>query len=160
LQSRITTKGTDEVEYEINKTVKKVTEDIAMLKFNTAIASMMSFLNSAERDGITSAQYDTFLQILAPLAPHISEELWHLRGHKNSIHKEKWPKWSEKKLQQKKVTIAIQINGKLRGTLDTSPETDAQTLEMLAKENVSKWLNGATIKKIIVIPQKIVNIVI
>jgi leucyl-tRNA synthetase len=160
LQEKIVPKITTDVEREHHKMIKKVTQDVADLKFNTAIAAMMSFMNVTERHGLTSAMYDDFLRVLAPFAPHISEELWHNRGHKKSVHLEKWPKWSEKKLVQNEVTMAVQVQGKLRGTIQCSLQDSNDKIENMALESVIKWLDGKSPRKVIVIPGKIVNIVL
>lgn len=160
LQTKITSTTTSDVEREMHKTIKKVTEGVTELKFNTAIASLMSFLNVADKSGLTSAQFDTLITLLAPFAPHITEELWHLRGHKRSVHLEKWPRWSEKKLVSEEVTIAIQVNGKLRGTVSVTPNATEESVRTRSLKEVERWLEGKTPKRVIVIPGKIVNIVI
>lgn len=151
-----------ELESSLHKTIKKVTEDVAALKFNTAIAAMMTFLNEAERDGISHKQFDTLLMLLAPFAPHITEELWRSRGHKKSIHLEKWPKYEAKKMQSLTVTIAVQFNGKVRGTISAQPgSTEADILAIVrGHESLAKHLEGQTIRRVIVVPDRLVNIVI
>jgi leucyl-tRNA synthetase len=151
-----------ELESSLHKTIKKVTEDVAALKFNTAIAAMMTFLNEAERDGISHKQFDTLLMLLAPFAPHITEELWRSRGHKKSIHIEKWPKYDTKKMQSLTVTIAVQFNGKVRGTISAQPgSSEADILAIVrGHESLAKHLEGETIRRVIVVPDRLVNIVI
>ena len=149
------------LEPSLHALTKKVTEDINAMKFNTAIAAMMSFLNEAEKEGISREQFDTFLTLLAPFAPHIAEELWQLRGRTGSIHAEKWPKWSEKKLVRATVTIAIQINGKLRATIIAPADIDenAALIAAKAQESVAKYLDGMTIRRVIYVPGRLLNIV-
>jgi leucyl-tRNA synthetase len=151
-----------ELESSLHKTIKKVTEDMAALKFNTAIASLMSFLNEAERDGISHKQFDTFLMLLAPLAPHMAEELWHLRGHKRSRHLEKWPKYDAKKAVSAVVTIAVRFNGKVRGTV--SAQAGALEADVLAivrgHEPLAKHFEGKEPRRIILVPDRLINIVL
>jgi leucyl-tRNA synthetase len=151
-----------ELESSLHKTIKKVTEDVAALKFNTAIAAMMTFLNEAERDGISHKQFDTLLMLLAPFAPHITEDLWRSRGHKKSIHLEKWPKFDAKKMRSLTVTIAVQFNGKVRGTISAQPgSSEADILAIVrGHESLAKHLEGQTIRRVIVVPDRLVNIVI
>ncbi len=149
----------EETECELHKTIKKVGEDIAELKFNTAISQMMIFVNSAEEKGITKAQYQTFLKVLAPFAPHMTEELWHELGNTTSIHTENWPHYDEAKLIADTITIAVQVNGKLRATIDVPAEISDDELKAGAKESVAKWLQG-DIKKEVVVPGRLVNFVV
>lgn len=151
-----------ELESSLHKTIKKVTDDVAALKFNTAIAAMMSFLNEAERDGISAKQFDTLLALLAPFAPHITEELWHLRGHKKSIHVEKWPKYEAKKAVSAVVTIAVQFNGKVRGTVSAQAgASEADILALVrAHEPLAKHFEGKEPRRVIVVPDRLVNIVL
>lgn len=160
LQDKIVLEAPAEVERELHKAIKKVTEDISEMKFNTAIAALMSFINIAEKQGVTSSQFDCLLTLLAPFAPHISEELWHVRGHKRSVHLEKWPRWSDKKLIASEVTIAVQVNGKLRGTVVMPAQASENNVRNAALKEVGKWLEGKDPKRVIVIPGKIVNIVL
>src|SRR3990167_6363587 len=111
-----TNSSSDTVERLLHKTVKKVGEDIAALKFNTAISALMVLLNAVEKNGSISAQqWSVFLKLLSPIAPHIAEELWHEAGHKKSIHLEIWPAFAPALLKDENITIVIQINGKMRG---------------------------------------------
>ncbi len=160
LQEKISLGVHEETERELHKVIKKITEDVAGLKFNTAIAALMSFINVAEKHGISSSQFDSLVTLLAPFAPHISEELWHMRGHKKSVHLERFPRWSEKKLISSSITIAVQVNGKLRGTLQATPNLAEDTLKEMALTEVKKWIGEGTPRRVIVIPNKIVNIVL
>ncbi len=148
-----------------NETIKGVTEDIEALRFNTAIAKLMSWYNFlAKEDSINHEEAKTFLQLIAPFSPHIAEELWERLGEKFSIHTSVWPSFDEKALKKSTVTMAIQINGKLRGTLMTEVNelSNQKKIEELAsiQEGVSRYLRKKTVKKIVYIPGKIINFVI
>ncbi len=165
LDERVSAKGTPSVVKEIepllHKTIKKVSEDMEALKFNTAIAALMTLLNEAETYGMARKQFDTFIRLLAPLAPFISEELWSARGHKGSVHAEKWPKHEASKLAAEEVTIAVQVNGKLRGTISApSDAPEAEVLERAKSDaSVAKHLAG-TIRRVIFVPNRLLNLVI
>lgn len=146
-----------------NETVKKVTEDFDALHFNTAISQMMVFVNEAHKvDTMPKAYAEGLVQLLAPIAPHMMEELWSKFGHDESISYAKWPTYDESKLVSDTVEIIIQVNGKLRDKLEVATDTDKAKLEELARndEKVQKFIDGKNIVKVIVIPNKIVNIVV
>ena len=151
-----------ETETLLHKTIKKVTGDIEELKFNTAISTMMIFVNAAEKEGIAQKQCEAFLKLLAPFAPHITEELWRDLGHTASIHLEKWPAYDESKMKEDTVVIAVQVNGKVRATFvadaDISEKSAADIAYALPE--IAKWVSGQDIKKVIYVPGKIVNIVL
>jgi len=151
----------EDLESSLHRTIKKVTDDIAALKFNTAIAAMMTFLNEAEK-GISHAQFDTFLKLLAPFAPHMAEELWRMRAHKTSIHLEKWPKYNPKRIASSVATIAIQVNGKVRGTVSVSADAHESQVVAAAQadESVRRHLEGKIIRRTIYVPGKVLNIVV
>lgn len=151
----------ESLETELHKTIAKVGEDIQAFKFNTAISQMMIFLNAAEtQKAIGKGQWEAFLKILAPFAPHVTEELWHARGNDGSIHMATWPAYEEAKLIAKRVTIAVQVNGKVRGTIDIqTTATEAEALAA-ARAAVGKWLEGKQEKKALYVPSKIVNFVV
>lgn len=149
----------------LHKTIKKVTEDIEAFKFNTAISSMMIFLNEIEKIGsLGKLQFETFLKLLAPFAPHITEELFcredaHLG---KSIHLEEWPKWDENKIKDERVKIVVQINGKVRASFEAEAGiTEAEAVSQ-AKElpEMAKWLNGLEVKKVVFVANKVVNFVV
>ncbi|MBQ6284690.1 MAG: leucine--tRNA ligase [Bacilli bacterium] len=151
-----------EHETELHKLIKKVTDDLENLKLNTSIASLMSFINIVRKDKfITKEELRSFLILLNPLAPHITSEIYEIVFGGNIID-DKWPEFDESKAQDNEITIAIQVNGKLRGTILAPKDLDKDELLKLAKEeeNVSKHLEGKEIIKEIVIPNKIVNLVI
>ena len=166
----------------MHKTIKKVGEDIENYKFNTAISSIMEFVNVISNANVSSSLLrvsptaktsrsaaDIQLEIitnlcklLAPFAPHMVEEVWHnVLGYKSSVHLSDWPKYDPKYLIENEITIAIQINGKLRSTITIKPNLSESDVLKLAKadKKVSKWLSG-TIEKEIFIPNKLVNFVI
>jgi len=152
-----------ELETLINKTIKKVGEDIESMSFNTAISSMMILLNALEKEEVVGKiQYEILLRLIAPFAPHFTEELWHNLGYKTSIHKEGWPAFDAKKLQSETVRIAVQINGKTRDAFETEADQDENTLQnkAMALENVKKWMENKPVKKVIYVKNRLINIVI
>ena len=151
------------IEKVIHKTIKKVTEDIQTMRFNTAISGLMIAVNEIEKfEFISKVQYQTLLQLVAPFAPHFTEEIWTSLGNKKSIHISVWPKYEPSLIVDDEVTIMIQVNGKVRGSFVAPANTDQQTLEKLAKENddVKKWLEGKLVVKVIVVPKRLVNFVV
>jgi leucyl-tRNA synthetase len=151
---------TDEVV--LNSTIKKVTEDIVDFKLNTAISAMMIALNSFEETGLQKAQYEIFIKLLAPFAPHITEEIWSMLGNSTSIHLSDWPTYDPSKLLSDKVTISVQVNGKLRSTISINRDADKEQIIALAKADpsVSKWLENNSAKKEIFVPGKLINFVV
>ena len=148
--------------YEINRLIKKVGEDLENLKLNTTIAALMSFINTIKKDKyITKEELRIFLILLNPLAPHITSEMYE-RVFGGNIIDDKWPKYDETKLEEDTITIGVQVNGKLRGTIDVSRTASKEEVEEVAKnnENVKKFTDGLEIVKVIVVPNKIVNIVV
>lgn len=152
-------------------TIKKVTRDIEDEKFNTAVASMMEMVNGLykikESQGIDYSSnwrfaLESLIQILAPFAPHITEELWHEMGHDDTVHVGHWPKWDEKYLKSDTMTIIVQVNGKLRAKLELPSDMDKQGVEAaaLADENVQKFTNNKPPKKMVYVLGKLVNIVV
>lgn len=152
-------------------TIKKVTRDIEDEKFNTAVASMMEMVNGLykikESHGIDMSDewrfaLESLIKILAPFAPHITEELWHEMGHDDTVHVGHWPKWDEKYLKSSVMTIIVQVNGKLRAKLELPSDMDKQGVEeaALADENVQKFTNNKPPKKMVYVPGKLVNIVV
>ncbi len=147
----------------INQTIKKVSEDLDSMKYNTAVSSLMILLNKfEEQESITKKDYRTFLLLLNPICPHITEELNEKCHLGEVLCKSSWIEYDSSKLEDDNVTIAVQVNGKLRGTINVSRTFDEEKIKDLAKEvdNVKKYLEGHEIVKIIVIKDKIVNIVV
>lgn len=154
-----------------HSTIKKVTRDIEDEKFNTAVAAMMEMVNGLykfkESHGMQASEtwrftLESLLQILAPFAPHITEELWRELGHADTIHVNHWPKWDEKYLVSDVMTIIVQVNGKLRSRLELPADIDRQGVEeaALADANVQKFTNNKPPKKMVYVPGKLLNVVI
>jgi leucyl-tRNA synthetase len=151
-----------EFEKILHKTIKKVTDDIEAFAFNTAISSLMICLNSMEKQEVLlKDDFKKFLQILAPFAPHMTDELWHVFGEKTSVHLSPWPTYNPKFLIESKVTIGIQVNGKVRGEVTVEKDMKKAGIQalVLLDENVQKYVTGP-IKKFIYIPGKIISIVV
>lgn len=153
-----------------HSTIKKVTSDIEDEKFNTAIAAMMEAVNSYYKlkdNGITKSDewrfaIESLLMILAPFAPHITEELWHELGHGDTIHVDHWPAWDNKYLASDTMTIIVQVNGKLRAKLELAADSSKEQVEQAALSDVSvaKYLDNKQPAKVIYIPGRLVNIVL
>jgi len=146
-----------------HQTIKKVTEDIPVFKFNTAISALMILLSALEDLATVPRDvYATLLTLIAPFAPHLTDELWEQLGHTTSIHRESWPTYDEAVLAQALVTIAVQVNGKTRGMFETQPGTGRDALIEAAKNvpNVVAHLAGKTVVREIVVPDRLVNIVV
>ncbi|MBE7486933.1 MAG: Leucine--tRNA ligase [bacterium] len=147
----------------LHRTVKHVTRDIESLDFNTAISRMMEFVNAATKaDRVQKDDMERFLLVLAPFAPHIAEELWQRLGHKETLAYEKWPDYDPTLLIEDLINIPVQINGKLRDTVQVPNGSDSEALIAAAKESekVQRQLEGKTIVKEIVVPAKLVNFVV
>ena len=149
------------LEREYHYTVKKVTNDYESMSFNTAIAQMMIFINQAYKENVLPKKYaEEFLQLLNPVAPHITEELWNKLGHNESIAYEPWPTYDEEKTKSNNINLPIQINGKLRATIDIPVDEDESKIKELAHEAVKEKLEGKTIVKEIYVKNRIYNIVV
>lgn len=147
----------------LHKAIKKVTHDINSFSFNTAVSAMMIWLNELEKgDGITKKDFSTFLQLLAPFAPFITEELWSVLGESTSIHKASWPTYDEALTKDDEVTLGVQINGKLRAevTVPADAGEDVVREAVFALPRIQELLSGQEPKKTIVVPGRIVNIVL
>jgi leucyl-tRNA synthetase len=148
----------------MNKTIKKVTEDIAALKYNTAIAELMVALNTFTESPseVTKKDIETFLILLAPLAPYITEEMWTVIGNKPSIHKQIWPAYDKKALRQENFELVVQVNGKTRGALKAKRGiSEAEALELAKSDpKIGTHIGEAEIRKVIFIPNRLINIVI
>ena len=162
LRDRVTTENDGALDRIYNQTVKKVTDDFEQLHFNTAISQMMVFVNQCYKADALPLEYvEGFVKLIAPLTPHIAEELWTKLGHVGSIAYAQWPTYDESKLEEDTVEIIVQVNGKLRAKLTASQNITKDELEKqaLADEKVQHHLEGKTIRKVIVIPGKLVNVV-
>jgi leucyl-tRNA synthetase len=147
----------------LHKTIKKVTEDIEAFRFNTAISALMVLVNSLEKEKeISSEVYETFLILLAPFAPHIAEELWKALGHETSLFLAAWPEVNPEFLKDEEVEIVVQVNGKLRARVRIVAGLSQSEVEALvrADTNVQMHLEGKTLKKVIFVPDRLINFVI
>lgn len=145
-----------------HQTVKKVTEDFEALHFNTAISQLMVFINEAYKAPVLPKSYiEGFVKLLAPITPHIAEELWEKLGHTESIAYEAWPAYDEAKLVDDEIEIVVQINGKVRAKLMVPADANREALQEIAMGNtkVQEQIDGKTIRKVIAVPGKLVNIV-
>ena len=146
-----------------NSMVKRVTNDFETLGFNTAISQFMIFVNECYKVGSCPKEYaEGFIKMISCITPHMGEEIWQLYGHEGTIAYEAWPTYDESKLVDSEVNIAVSVNGKLRNTIKVAVDEDQEVVKKLAQEDekVSKHLEGKEIVKIIVVPNKIVNIVV
>ena len=162
LRDRITTFNDGKLDKVYNQTVKKVTEDFENLHFNTAISQMMVFVNEAYKaDALPYAYIEGFVQLLAPIAPHIAEELWEILGNEGGISYVPWPTFDEAALVESEVEIVCQINGKVRAKLMVPVDSSKAALEelALANEQIKEHIAGKTVRKVIAVPNKLVNIV-
>ena len=151
-----------ELESKFHKCIKKVGEDIENLKFNTAIAAMMTLLNDiCDKGSVTRGEYRTLLLLLNPFAPHITEELWSRAEFGGMVTGQKWPAYDEAKCVDETVEIAVQVSGKLRGTVTVAADADQETAyrEAVALERVAAQLDGKSVVKVVYIRGKLLNIV-
>jgi leucyl-tRNA synthetase len=158
------------LERKLHQTILKVTDDMQAFRFNTAIAAMMELNNLLVRLKETAvagtplweATLDTLLLMMAPIFPHISEELWHQRGHTASVHLQDWPTGDVEKAREDEVSVVVQVNGKVRDKLVVVPGTAQEELEQaaLALQSVQKWTDGKQVRKVVVVPDRLVNIVV
>ncbi|WP_096436268.1 leucine--tRNA ligase [Alteribacter populi] len=145
-----------------HQTVKKVTEDFEGLRFNTAISQMMVFINDAyKQEKLPKAYIEGFVKMLAPVAPHVSEELWSRLGHEGTISYEAWPSYDEDMLVDNEVEIAVQVNGKVRTKLVIAKDASREDMEKeaLDLDRIKEEVEGKTVRKVIAVPGKLVNIV-
>ncbi|CAH1226569.1 leucine--tRNA ligase [Paenibacillus sp. JJ-223] len=154
--------GTEEFKRTTHKTIKKVTDDLENLRFNTAISQLMIFINDAYKaESLPLASMESFVQLLSPLAPHMAEELWSRLGHEGGISYVAWPVYDEAMTVDAEVEIVVQINGKIVTRATVAKDLDAQGLQDLTLEMdaVKQALEGKTVRKVIAVPGKLVNIV-
>ena len=147
----------------VHRTVKKVTEDIEAMRFNTAISALMILSNELTKLSVIPEEaLEALLLCLCPFAPHISEEIWERMGHETSIALAEWPSFDEAMCVDDQVELVVQVNGKLRSRISVETGMDQDALRALALEDprIQKWTEGKTVRKVIVIPNKIVNIVV
>ncbi|MBI3999422.1 MAG: class I tRNA ligase family protein, partial [Candidatus Omnitrophica bacterium] len=164
LQSNIQDRAPTEQELKrLHRAVKKVTDDIEGLKFNTAISALMIFLNEELTQPDHSREVlKKFVLLLAPFAPHIAEELWERLGHERTLAYEPWLGYEERYLIEDEVEIAIQVLGKIRSRMTVPKGFEEGKLKekVLADENMKKWLDGKRVQKVIVVPDRLVNIIV
>jgi leucyl-tRNA synthetase len=153
-----------------HKAIRRVTEDIEQFRFNTMIAALMEMtnaLNHARGEGPVDPRSwneatEALLLMLAPLAPHIAEELWERTGRAYSVHTQAWPEWDEELAREEEVTLVVQVNGKVRDRIQVASDIDeAQAKELaLASPHVQKHVEGLDVRRVIYVPGKLVNVVV
>ena len=147
----------------LHQTIKKVTEDLEALKFNTAIAQMMVFANELTKlERRPRALLEPFVLLLAPFAPHLCEELWHRLGAPETLAYEPWPAFDPALVVEDRVTVAVQVNGKLRATLELARGSDEASVKnaALADARVRRYVDGAEVRKAIYVRDKLLNLVV
>ena len=154
-----------DVEQKLHKTIKQVTEQLANLQYNTAVAAMMEYLNAVRTGGrkTVRAEVEPLVVLVAPFAPHLAEELWERLGHSGSVFDgANWPSFDAEKAAEETVKVAIQVNGKLRGTVDAPAGTGQDDVEALARsqDNVTRHLEGFEVKRVIFVPNRLLNFVV
>ena len=163
MKEMISEDGTECLESSFHKTIKKVSDDIENMKFNTAIAALMTLINAVYKNGkLSKEQLEIFIKLLLPFAPHLCEEMWEELGHDTLLTLEPWPEFDESKTIDESVEIAVQLNGKVKATITIPMGCDQQTALSMAKddEKVKALLEGKTLVKEIYVPNKIVNLVV
>jgi leucyl-tRNA synthetase len=156
-------KSDPKLETLVHKTIKKVTDDIENFAFNTSISSMMILINEMEKaDHVDTKNFELFLKTLSPFAPHITEEIWNLFGHKTLLVSELWPKADAQKIQEMEIKIAVQINGKVRTEIMVNTDEEEGDVKEKALSNpaVLKYTAGQTPKKVIYVKNRLINIVL
>ena len=155
-------KNSDNLQILLHRTIKKVGEDIENFRFNTAISTLMILFNATLKTTITKNTVEIFLKLLAPFAPHFAEELWTAFGNKKSIHLETWPKYDPKFIEAGEYDLIIQVNSKMRDKIKISKTLERLEIEklVLARDIVKKYIEGKEIKKIIFVPNRLINIIL
>ena len=149
-----------------HRAIKRVNDDLARYHPNTAIAAMMELVNSISEaqknasEGVLREAYEALLRLLHPFAPHISEELWLRTGHEGSLLRAGWPTYDAELLSRQRVTLAVQVNGKLRATIEVDPGLDAEAASAVAREAAAKWLEGKELVKVVHVPDRMVSLVV
>ena len=163
LSEKVSTTNDGKLDKVYHETVKKVTEDYEKLGFNTAIAQMMIFINEGYKADTIPVEYvEGFVKLLNPIAPHVTEEIWSILGHKNTVTYETWPTFDESKMVNDTMMLIAQVNGKLRGRIEISAQASKEVMQETAlnHENVKTFIEGKEVVKVIVVPGKLVNIVV
>ena len=163
-QSNHAGKGSEELEKLRHKTIKKVTEDIERLHYNTAISSLMEYVNeiSNGKGQLSNIYIETLLVLLAPFAPYFTEELWEQVVGAGSVHDQKWPVYNPKLIEEETIIIPVQVNGKVRAEIEVASNATEKEMEdaALVSEKVQKYLGGKQPKRVIAVKGKLVNIVV
>ena len=154
-----------DVERKLHQTIRKLTEELDELQYNTAIAALMEYLNVVRADGRRAkrAEVEPLVVLVAPFCPHISEELWEHLGHTESIFGDtNWPTWDRAKAREDRVRIAVQVNGRLRGTVSAARGASREVVEALARgdQNVARHLGGAEVRRVVYVPERLMNFVV
>jgi leucyl-tRNA synthetase len=149
----------------MHKCILEVTERIDQMKFNTAVSSLMTYVNYlSEMEKIPATMYETLLKLMSPFTPHLAEEMWARLGHQSLIVTETWPEGDAKLAEDNVITLAVQLNGKMRGTVEMEADLDNDTVvaNVLADEKIAKFLEkqGGSIVKTIVVKNKLVNLIV
>ncbi|MBI5145443.1 MAG: leucine--tRNA ligase [Candidatus Omnitrophica bacterium] len=162
IQKNLKTKADPSLVKVMHKSIKKVTEDIESFKFNTAIASIMEFVNAVYQQGADKEVFSNLIILLSPIAPHISEELWQIIGNKESVSLAHWPKYDPQMLIEETVTLVIQVNGRLRSKIDVPIDISEDKLKelVLLDAKLKPWLENKPLKNFILIPNKLINLVV
>lgn len=163
LRDRVSTYNDGKLTKVYNQTVKKVTDDFERMHFNTAISQLMVFVNEAYKVDVLPVEYmEGFVKMIAPLMPHLAEELWSQFNESETITYQPWPTYDEKALVEDEVEMIVQVNGKVRAKIKMAKDADNKDVEdaALANEHVHSFVDGKDVKKVIVIPNRIVNIVV
>jgi len=160
LAEHVVERSSDELQVLLHSTIEKVTSDIENFKFNTAISALMICLNAAEKEGLSKEEYSAFLRLLAPFAPHLVEELWSEAGEQESVHLASWPKADPALLQKRTLTLAVQINGKVRGTVTVPYDAEESEVMAEAEKNpgIKAHLDKMAKNKVIFVKNKIINV--
>ena len=154
---------TKEQEYHLHSTIKKIAEDIENLHFNTSVSQMMIFVNEFNKQKIRPKEaMEKFVLLLSPFAPHIAEELWQKLGHDESVVLQKYPDFDEKKTKKQEIEFVFQVSSKIRGKLQVTPNLSQEEITELAMkdEKVQKWIEGKAIRKVIFVPNKLINFIV
>jgi leucyl-tRNA synthetase len=147
-----------------HQTIKRATEEIAALKYNTTVAALMEYLNTLEarREQVTRPELQTLLLLLAPFAPFLTEELWERMGNAFSIHKTSWPDYDPAALHTESIILIVQVNGRVRDRIEVSHDASEEDIqrEALESEKVQRFIGSQQVQRVIYVPGRLVNIVI
>lgn len=159
LHEHLTETEAKEVTRCLHKTIAKIHSDVIGFKFNTAVSSLMIFVNQAEKQGLSQSSYEVFLKLLAPFAPHLSEELWETLGHKESIHTQVFPETDSNWLKDEMVTMVVQVNGRKRGTILVPPEADEETVRAAVQADKGLTEQVSESGRVVYVPGRVINFI-